>query len=35
LNRIAQALGLAAVHLLGSLALTWVGLRCGQWLVGR
>lgn len=31
-ERIGQALGLAALHLLGSLALTWVGLRCGEWI---
>ena len=34
-ERFGQALGLAAIHLLGSLALTWVGVRCGQVLVGR
>ena len=32
-NRAAQALALAAVHLLGSLALTWVGLRSGEMLL--
>ena len=30
-NRPLQALGLAALHLLGSLALTWLGLRSGAW----
>jgi fluoride exporter len=30
-QRLAQALGLAALHLFGSLALTWAGLRCGEW----
>jgi CrcB protein len=34
-DRIGHALALTALHLLGSLALTWVGLRCGQALVGR
>lgn len=34
-DRLGQALSLTAMHLLGSLALTWVGLRCGQLLVGR
>lgn len=34
-NRPGQALALAAIHLLGSLALTWVGLRCGEWLLQR
>ena len=29
-DQLGQALGLAALHLLGSLALTWVGLRCGE-----
>jgi CrcB protein len=33
-GRAAQAFALAALHLAGSLALTWVGLRCGQWLAG-
>ena len=32
-GRPAQALALAAVHLLGSLALTWAGLRMAAWLV--
>ena len=32
-DQLGQALGLAALHLLGSLALTWVGLRCGEFLV--
>lgn len=32
-NRVAQALALATVHLLGSLALTWVGLRSGEMLL--
>nr|WP_236589375.1 fluoride efflux transporter CrcB [Ramlibacter aurantiacus] len=32
-DRVAQALALSALHLLGSLALTWAGLRLGQaWL---
>ena len=30
-HRPGQALMLAAVHLLGSLALTWLGLRMGAW----
>ena len=30
-GRAAQALALSALHLLGSLFLTWIGLRCGQW----
>lgn len=34
-QRIAQALGLTALHLFGSLMLTWVGLRCGEYLVTR
>lgn len=34
-GRVGQALALAALHLLGSLALTWVGLRCGAWLLAR
>ena len=34
-GRAAQALALAALHLVGSLALTWFGLRCGQWLLPR
>ncbi len=32
-GRLAQAFGLTALHLLGSLALTWLGLRCGETLV--
>jgi len=32
-GRAAQALALAGLHLLGSLALTWIGLRCGEWLL--
>jgi CrcB protein len=32
-GRVAQAFALAALHLAGSLALTWVGLRCGEVLV--
>jgi CrcB protein len=32
-GRAAQAFALAALHLVGSLALTWVGLRCGDLLV--
>lgn len=34
-DRLGQALALAALHLIGSLALTWVGLRCGQLLMAR
>jgi CrcB protein len=34
-DRLGHALALTALHLLGSLALTWVGLRCGQLLVAR
>ena len=34
-DRIGQALALTTLHLAGSLALTWVGLRCGQLVVGR
>jgi CrcB protein len=34
-ERFAQALALAGIHLVGSLALTWVGLKCGQVVVGR
>lgn len=34
-QRFAQALALAALHLCGSLALTWVGLRCGAWVLLR
>ncbi|HYD77978.1 fluoride efflux transporter CrcB [Ramlibacter sp.] len=34
-GRIGQALALSALHLVGSLALTWVGLRCGEWVLGR
>ena len=30
-DRPGQALLLAGVHLLGSLALTWAGLRMGSW----
>lgn len=30
-GRAAQALVLAAAHLLGSLAMTWLGLRMGAW----
>lgn len=33
-GRAAQALALAALHLLGSLWLTWAGLKCGQWAFG-
>lgn len=29
-DQLGQALGLAAIHLLGSLALTWIGLRFGE-----
>lgn len=34
-DRIGHALALASLHLFGSLALTWVGVRCGQLVVGR
>lgn len=34
-GRLGQALALTALHLLGSLALTWVGLRCGALVFGR
>lgn len=34
-DRVGHALALATLHLAGSLALTWVGLRCGQLLVAR
>ena len=34
-ERLGQAFALAALHLAGSLALTWIGLKCGQVLVGR
>ncbi|HZY18086.1 MAG TPA: fluoride efflux transporter CrcB [Ramlibacter sp.] len=34
-GRFGQALALAALHLAGSLSLTWVGLRCGELLVAR
>ncbi len=34
-GRFGHALALAGLHLLGSLALTWVGLQCGAWLVAR
>lgn len=34
-ERFGQAFGLAAIHLLGSLALTWLGLRCAAWWLGR
>jgi CrcB protein len=30
-DRLGRALLLSAMHLLGSLALTWVGLRLGRW----
>ncbi len=33
-GRIGQALALAALHLLGSLTLTWVGLRGARWVMG-
>jgi CrcB protein len=33
-GRFGQALALATLHLVGSLALTWVGLRCGAWALG-
>ena len=34
-GRLAQATALTALHLAGSLALTWAGLRCGEWAVAR
>ena len=34
-ERFGQALWLTAMHLLGSLVLTWVGVRCGQLLLAR
>lgn len=34
-GRLAHAAALTALHLFGSLALTWVGLRCGEWALGR
>lgn len=34
-ERFGQALSLAAVHLLGSLALTWLGLRSVAWWLAR
>ena len=34
-DRVGRALALATLHLAGSLALTWVGLRCGEFVVGR
>lgn len=34
-DRLGQALALTALHLLGSLALTWVGLRCGVLVFAR
>jgi CrcB protein len=34
-ERFGQAFALAALHLAGSLALTWVGLKCGQLVLGR
>lgn len=30
-GRLVQAGALSAMHLLGSLVLTWAGLRCGEW----
>lgn len=32
-ERFGQALSLAALHLVGSLAMTWIGLRMGGWVV--
>ena len=32
-ERFGQALALAAMHLAGSLALTWVGLRMARWVM--
>jgi CrcB protein len=32
-GRAGQALTLSALHLVGSLALTWVGLKCGEWVL--
>ncbi len=34
-ERFGQALSLAAIHLLGSLALTWLGLRTVAWWLAR
>lgn len=34
-ERFGQALALAGMHLLGSLALTWAGLRCASWWLAR
>ena len=34
-DRLDQALALAAIHLLGSLGLTWVGLRGTAWVLAR
>lgn len=34
-DRLAQAAALTALHLFGSLALTWAGLRCGEWVLAR
>ena len=34
-GRLAHATALTALHLFGSLALTWVGLRSGTWLLAR
>ncbi len=34
-ERFDQALALAAIHLLGSLTLTWLGLRTVAWWLGR
>ncbi len=33
-ERFGQALSLAALHLAGSLALTWAGLRMARWALG-
>lgn len=34
-ERFGQALALAGLHLVGSLTLTWLGLRCAGWWLAR
>ncbi len=34
-GRLAHAAALTSLHLFGSLALTWAGLRCGEWVLAR
>ncbi len=34
-ERFGQALALAGLHLVGSLTLTWLGLRCAAWWLAR